>query len=163
MPTGIGKLQGLIMTSEQIREQDLQNQKALAFPQIGDYWHEMFCPYFVIVNKEGDKFRVLSCLGGPDSFTRKDELNARIEVDSGHWGFDYSKSMLVDHEWIRRTVTYESIDGFVADVVQSEKTDRIAQEWRNWKQTEMRKQIQALESEWEKFTGWKYLKESTEV
>jgi len=151
------------MTSEQIREQDLQNQKALAFPQIGDYWHEMFCPYFVIVNKEGDKYRVLSCLGGPESFTRKDELNARIEVDGGHWGFDYSKSMLVDHEWIRKTVTYESIDGFVADVVQSEKTDRIAQEWRNWKQTEMRKQIQALESEWEKFTGWKYLKESTEV
>lgn len=150
------------MTNEQIREQDLRNQKALAFPQIGDYWHEMFCPYFVIVNKEGDKFRVLSCLGGPKSFTRKDELNAQIEVDNGHWGFDYSKSMLVDHEWIRRTVTYESIDGFVADVVQSEKTDRIAQEWRNWKQTEMRKQIQALESEWEQFTGWKYLKESTE-
>ena len=56
-------------------------------------------------------------------------------------------------------MTYESIDGFVADVVQSETTARIAQEWRNWKQTEMRKQIQALESEWEQFTGWKYLKE----
>ena len=147
------------MTNTQIREQDLRNQEALVNPQPGDYWHEMFVPYFVIVNKEGDQFRVLSCLGGPKSFTRKHELNARIEVDSGHWGFDYAKSMLVDHEWIRKTVTYESIDGFVADVVQSEKTARIAQEWRNWKQTELRKQIQALESEWEQFTGWKYLKE----
>ena len=147
------------MTSEQIREQDLRNQKALAFPQIGDYWHEMFCPYFVIVNKEGDKYRVLSCLGGPKSFTRKDELNARIEVDSGHWGFDYSKSMLVDHEWIRRTVTYESIDGFVADVVQSEKTARIVQEWREHKRLTMLEEIERLEEEYEKFTGWKYLKE----
>ena len=147
------------MTNEQIRKQDLANQKALAFPQIGDYWHEMFCPYFVIVNKEGDKFRVLSCLGGPKSFTRKDELNAQIEVDNGHWGFDYSKSMLVDHEWIRKTVTYESIDGFVADVVQSEKTARIAQEWREHKRLTMLKEIERLEEEYEKFTGWKYLKE----
>ena len=147
------------MTNEQIRAQDLANQKSLAFPQIGDYWHEMFCPYFVIVNKEGDKFRVLSCLGGPKSFTRKDELNAQIEVDNGHWGFDYSKSMLVDHEWIRRTVTYESIDGFVADVVQSEKTARIAQEWREHKRLTMLKEIERLEEEYEKFTGWKYLKE----
>ena len=147
------------MTNEQIREQDLRNQKALAFPQIGDYWHEMFCPYFVIVNKEGDKFRVLSCLGGPKSFTRKDELNAQIEVDNGHWGFDYSKSMLVDHEWIRKTVTYESIDGFVADVVQSEKTARMVQEWREHKRLTMLEEIERLEEEYEKFTGWKYLKE----
>ena len=147
------------MTNEQIRKQDLANQKALAFPQIGDYWHEMFCPYFVIVNKEGDQFRVLSCLGGPKSFTRKHELNAQIEVDSGHWGFDYSKSMLVDHEWIRRTVRYESIDGFVADVVQSEKTARIVQEWREHKRLTMLEEIERLEEEYEKFTGWKYLKE----
>ena len=148
------------MTSEQIREQDLRNQKALAFPQIGDYWHEMFCPYFVIVNKEGDKFRVLSCLGGPKSFTRKDELNARIEVDSGHWGLDYSKSMLVDYEWIRRTVTYESIDGFVADVVNTEKTQHIAEEWRKHTAQEMRRELQDLQNKYEEFTGWKYLKET---
>jgi len=142
------------------KEQDLHNQKSLAFPQIGDYWHEMFCPYFVIVNKEGDKFRVLSCLGGPKSFTRKDELNAQIEVDNGHWGFDYSKSMLVDHEWIRQTVTYESIDGFVADVVNTEKTQRIAEEWRKFMGQEIRRKIQTLQDEYEQFTGWKYLKES---
>jgi len=128
------------MTSAE--ERLLRNQEALDNPQIGDYWNEMFCPYFVIVNKEDDRFRVLSCLGGPNSFTRKHELNARLEVDSGHWGFDYSKSMLVDHNWIRQAVTYGSIDGFVADVVRTEKTHRIAQEWRNWKQKELRSQIQ---------------------
>ena len=147
------------MTNEQIRAQDLANQKSLAFPQIGDYWHEMFCPYFVIVNKEGDQFRVLSCLGGPDSFTRKDELNARISIDKNHWVFDYSKSMLVDHEWIRRTVRYEHYDGFVADVGNSEKTQKIVEEWRKYVAQDIRKQIQDLQNKYEEFTGWKYLKE----
>ena len=148
------------MTNEQIREQDLANQKSLAFPQIGDYWHEMFCPYFVIVNKEGDKYRVLSCMGGTHHYLRKHELNARIEIDGDHWGFDYSKSMLVDHEWIRRAVTYGSIDGFVADVVNTEKTQRIAEEWRKHIAQDLRKQIQDLQDRYEEFTGWKYLKET---
>ena len=141
-------------------QRKLQNQQALDNPQPGDYWHERFSPYFVIVNREGDQFRVLSCMGGPHHYLRKDELCARIEIDRDHWGFDYSKSMLVDHEWIRRAVTYGSIDGFVADVVRTEKTQLIVTEWRNWRQKEIRKQIQALESEWEQFTGWKYLKET---
>lgn len=145
-----------------VKEQDLQNHNALLNPQPGDYWHEMFCPYFIVVNVEGDKFRVLSCMGGPGSYNRKDEPNARIEVDSGHWTFDCSKSMLVDRAWIEKAVRYENIDSFVADVVQSEETARIAQEWRNWKQKNLREQIRALESEWEKFTGWKYLKEETD-
>jgi len=141
-------------------EQKLRNQQALDNPQIGDYWHERFSPYFVVVNKEGDQYRVLSCMGGPHHYLRKHELNARIEIDRDHWAFDYSKSMLVDHEWIERAVTYGSIDGFVADVVNTPKTQQIAQEWRNWKQKEMRSQIKSLEAEWEQFTGWKYLKET---
>lgn len=147
------------MTNEQIREQDLANQKSLAFPQIGDYWHEMFCPYFVIVNREGNKFRILSCLGGPKSFTRKHELNARLEVDSGHWGFDYAKSMLVDHDWIRKTVTYGSVEGFVADVVNTPKTQHIAEEWRKHFAQDLRRQMEDLQNQYEEFTGWKYLKE----
>lgn len=141
------------------KTREIANLKSLTNPQPGDYWHEMFCPYFIVVNvEEGDKFRVLSCLGGPNSWDRKDEPNARVDVKDG-WHFDYSKSMLVDREWIRKTVTYSSIEGFVADVVQSEKTERIVQEWRKWKQQELRSQIKELEEQWEKFTGWKYLKE----
>lgn len=141
------------------KERELKNLDALMNPQPGDYWHEMFVPYFIVVNIEGEQYRVLSCMGGPKSFNRKDELNAQIEVDNGHWAFDYSKSMLVNHSWIEKAVTYGTADGFVADVVQSEKTARIVQEWRNWKQKELRSQIRELEEEWEKFTGWKYLKE----
>ena len=139
--------------------QNIKNQKALENPRPGDYWQEMFCPYFVIVDIEGDQYRVLSCMGGPDSFNRKDELNAKIEVDKGHWAFDYSKSMTVDREWIRKTVRYESIDGFVADVINSEKTQQIVNEWRKHTAEQYRKKIQDLQDEYEKFTGWKYLKE----
>lgn len=141
------------------KERELANLQALMNPKPGDYWHEMFCPYFIVVNVEGEQYRVLSCLGGPNSFNRKHEPNARVDEENGHWSFDYSKSMLVNHSWIEKAVTYGNADGFVADVIQSEKTQMIAQEWRNWKQRELRKQIQELEAEWEQFTGWKYLKE----
>ena len=133
------------------------NQRALDNPRPGDYWHERFSPYFVIVNQEGDQFRVLSCMGGPHHYLRKDELNARIEIDRDHWGFDYSKSMLVDREWIRRAVTYGSIDGFVADVVRTEKTQLIVTEWRDWYQRDMRKKIEQMEQQWADFTGWSAL------
>jgi hypothetical protein len=140
-------------------ERNLNNQQALDNPRPGDYWHERFSPYFVIVNREGDQYRVLSCMGGPHHYLRKNELNARIEIDRDHWAFDYSKSMLVDHEWMRRAVTYGSIDGFVADVVRTEKTALIVTEWREHKRLAMLKEIERLEEEYEKFTGWKYLKE----
>ena len=140
-----------------------ENWLALNNPQPGDYWHEMFCPYFMVVNVEGDKFRVLSCLGGPNSVNRKYEVNARIDNSDGTWSFDVSKSMLVDKDWMHNTVRYSSIDGFVADVYQSEKNKIIVQEWRNWHQKNMRNQIKLLEEEWEKFTGWRYLKEDTTV
>ena len=136
---------------------NLKNQQALDNPRPGDYWHERFSPYFVVVNLEGDQFRVLSCMGGPHHYLRKDELNARIEIDRDHWAFDYSKSMLVDREWIRRAVTYGSIDGFVADVVRTEKTQLIVTEWRDWYQRDMRKKIEQMEQQWADFTGWSAL------
>lgn len=134
------------------------NLEALLNPKPGDYWHEMFCPYFLVVDVRNDKITILSCLGGPNSILRKEEINARIDTQDG-WYFDYSKSMVVDRRWIERTVKYKTIDGFVADVVNSEKTQHIVEEWRDWKQKEIKKQIQSLESEWETFTGWRYLKE----
>jgi len=135
------------------------NRSALIDPQPGDYWHEMFCPYFLVVEVKGSAIRVLSCMGGPNSYNRKDELNAKIDTKDG-WGFDYSKSMIVDREWMERAVKYDTIDSFVADVVRSEKTIAVADEWRDWKQKQIREQIKKLESEWEEFTGWRYLKES---
>jgi hypothetical protein len=144
-------------------KQQLDNQQALLDPKPGDYWQEMFCPYFIVVQVKGPEITVLSCLGGPNSFTRKHEPCAKIDVDGSHWAFDYGKEMTVDRAWIERAVRYESIDGFVADVSNTEKTQRIVQEWRNFKQQDLRRQIQELEARWEEFTGWKYLKENTEL
>lgn len=139
-------------------KQKLQNYESLNNPRIGDYWNEMFCPYFLVVDVKDDEITVLSCMGGPNSFNRKDEPNAKIEVKDG-WTFDMSKSMVVNRDWMAKAVKYGTIDGFVADVSNSEKTVAIAMEWRNHKQKEIRNQIQELEKQWNEFTGWKYLKD----
>jgi len=146
------------MTYDHALQQEA-NQRALNCPRPGDYWQEMFCPYFVVVQVKGPAVTVLSCLGGPNSFSRKHEPCAKIEVDGNHWAFDYGKEMTVDREWIERAVRYESIDGFVADVSNTEKTQRIIEEWRKYRANLIKQQITQLEQEWEEFTGWKYLKE----
>jgi len=145
------------------KQQKLLNEESLYNPRIGDYWQEMFCPYFLVVDVKEKEITVLSCLGGPNSFNRKDEPCAKIEVDSGHWTFDLSKSMVVDRDWMAKAVKYSSIEGFVADVWNSEKTVKIAMEWRQWRQKDLRKQIQDLESQWEEFTGWSLLKDKVEA
>lgn len=145
------------------KQQKLLNEESLYNPRIGDYWQEMFCPYFLVVDVKEKDITVLSCLGGPNSFNRKDEPCAKIEVDSGHWTFDLSKSMVVDRDWMAKAVKYSSIEGFVADVWNSEKTVKIAMEWRQWRQKDLRKQIQDLESQWEEFTGWSLLKDKVEA
>ena len=139
-------------------KQKIQNQKSLDNPRIGDYWQEMFCPYFLVVDVKNEDITVLSCLGGPDSYNRKHEPNAKIYLKDG-WTFDLSKSMVVNREWMTRAVKYESIEGFVADVGNSEKTVKIAMEWRDYTQKQIRNKITELEKQWEEFTGWAKLKD----
>jgi hypothetical protein len=137
--------------------QKLKNHESLDNPKIGDYWHEMFCPYFLVVDVKGKDITVLSCMGGPNSFNRKNEPNAKIEVKDG-WSFDLSKSMVVNREWMAKAVKYGTIEGFVADVVNNQKTVSIAIEWRDYKQKDIRRQIEHLEKEFNDFTGWNILK-----
>jgi len=133
------------------------NYQGLENPKIGDFWHEMFSPYFLVVDVKNDDITVLSCLGGPDSYTRKDEPNAK--VDNGkYYTFDVTKSMVVNRKWMSEAVKYKSIEGFCADVYNNEKTVKIAMEWRDWKQKEIRKQIENLEKQFNDFTGWSFLK-----
>lgn len=139
-------------------KQKSQNYESLDNPRIGDYWHEMFCPYFLVVDVKGDDITVLSCLGGPNSYNRKHEPCARVDVKDG-WTFDLTKSMVVNREWMSRAVKYSSIEGFCADVWNSEKTVTIAMEWRDWKQKDIRKQIEDLEKKFNDFTGWSILKD----
>ncbi len=120
------------------------NQEALDNPQPGDYWHEMFCPYFIVVKVDGEKITVLSCLGGPNSFSRKGELNARVDNIDGTWSFDYSRHMVVDKAWIAKAVKYGSIEGFVADVVRDEKRQKIVEEWVEYQYHALMKQILEL-------------------
>lgn len=134
---------------------DEKNQEAIINPKPGDYWHEMFCPYFLVVHVKDKDITVLSCI-------EESENNAKIDVPDG-WIFDYSKSITVNHEWIKDKVTYKTISGFVADVSNSEKTQSIVTEWRDHKQKELRKNIKFLEQEFEDFTGWKYLKKEENV
>lgn len=137
-------------------KQKIQNKESLDNPRIGDYWQEMFCPYFLVVDVKNDDITVLSCLGG--IYTRKHEPNAKIYLKDG-WTFDLSKSMVVNREWMTRAVKYESIEGFVADVGNSEKTVKIAMEWRDYTQKQIRNKITELEKQWEEFTGWSKLKD----
>lgn len=102
--------------------QKILNQGAVDNPKPGDYWHEMFCPYFLVVRCQGNKVTVLSCI-------EKNDFNARIVYENGTWEFDLSKFMIVDREWIKEKVTYSHCKGFVADVINSEKTQRIAKDW----------------------------------
>jgi hypothetical protein len=144
-------------------QQKQRNQQALERPQVGDYWQEMFCPYFIVVELLDDqKYRVLSCLGGPRSFTRKDEPCAYIDFKNGTWGFDYSADMIVDREWMAKAVKYEHIEGFCADVDNNTKTQLIANEWRVHRANILRQEWEAKKAEWEKFTGWSYLKDNME-
>lgn len=139
------------------KDQELANQQALTDPKPGDYWQERFSPYFLVVDVRDDKITVLSCLGGPDSYSRKQEPNAMVNDRDG-WHFDYSKSMVVDRKWISNAVKYDTIDGFAADVINSEKTCGFVDEWRDYLQKEIKLRIDAAQQEWEKFTGWQYLK-----
>ena len=142
------------------QKQQQENLRGLTDPKIGDYWQEMFCPYFLVVDVKGNDITVLSCLGG--SYTRKHELNAKIDTKDG-WTFDLSKSMVVNREWMTKAVKYESIEGFVADVGNSEKTVKISMEWRDYKQKQIRNKITELEKQWEEFTGWSYLKDGITI
>lgn len=83
------------------REYDAVNERHCTDPRPGDYWHEMFCPYLVVLARIGDHIIVYQ--------TRK-------KVDENHWTWDTDKPEMMSLAELRKTVTYGSIPGFVADV-----------------------------------------------
>jgi hypothetical protein len=121
------------------------NQEALDNPKPGDYWNEMFCPYFIITAVSGKDITVLSCFGGPNSFSRKDEINAKIDNKDGTWSFDYNKHMVVDRAWVEKAVKYESFNGFVADVARDrEKMMSVVKEWKQFHAQRLLKELKGL-------------------
>lgn len=80
-----------------------RNQAHCVMPVAGDYWHEMFCPYHVVLSVEPMTETLVICdeiVRGKDTFT-----------------FDISKTKVITFAEHEKLVRYGSIDGFVADVV----------------------------------------------
>jgi hypothetical protein len=78
-----------------------RNKERIANPQPGDYWHEMFCPYFVVVAAEGDQ--ILIC-------------DKRVDVGRDRWTWDISQCRYATKAELRERVTYSTMpDGFCAD------------------------------------------------
>ena len=83
------------------KQQNL-NLKHIINPQEGDFWHEMFCPYFYIVAV--DIKGVLA-------------LYKTIPVGSDHYRFDENEIKYMTKEELKNSVTYEAMrDKFVANV-----------------------------------------------
>lgn len=124
------------------------NHQALESPQPGDYWHERFCPYFLVVALEGPNFRVLSALGGPHSHSRKNEINAYVDNGDGTWSWDYDKTQVVTRQWITDLVTYQSSSppdhDFVADVVRSGEKSECVREWREHRVRQLLQEFKSL-------------------
>jgi hypothetical protein len=106
--------------------QDRLNESHVAFPQPGDYWHEMFCPYHVVLAFDGTN--VIVC-------------EKKVDVDKDHWTFDLSETKTYPLDQFRKKVTYGSIAGFVADVMPQSKLMPMVNEWRAAKRAEIQKQM----------------------
>ena len=79
------------------------NQKHYDLPEVGDYWHERFSPYFVVLDVDHINGLYIIC-------------DERVNLDDRNWTFDTEESKQVTFDYFKR-VKYDRIEGFVADVV----------------------------------------------
>lgn len=82
-------------------DRELLNRAHVEYPQPGDYWHEMFCPYFVILEVVDD--HVVIC--------------EKTKQHSDSWSFDLSECKVISRVELEKQVKYSTMDKFVADVV----------------------------------------------
>lgn len=78
------------------------NTEALNNPQPGDYWQEMFNPYFLVLRVIGDNIVI---------------VDKRKDVGKDYWAWDIDAWKVVDRAYISSKVRYSTIDGFCADVL----------------------------------------------
>ncbi|WP_256824916.1 ead/Ea22-like family protein [Pseudomonas kurunegalensis] len=90
------------------------NELHLREPQPGDFWHERFCPYHIVLAVTPDGV-VITDKTKPDG--------------SSHYTFDLEAAKEITHEEHARAVRYSSGNGFAADVVPA----RAAGSVREWK------------------------------
>ena len=106
---------GIVDMAYNRKEQEQKNLKAYTDPLPGDYWSEMFSPYFVVLEVQSDSMII---------------CDVKKDVYPDHWTWDLEKAKQVYKDYIKR-VRYQSIDGFVADV------NRMGHEWAVAKWTEL--------------------------
>jgi len=90
------------------------NELHLREPQPGDFWHERFCPYHIVLAVTPDGV-VITDKTKPDG--------------SSHYTFDLDAAKEITHEEHAMVVRYSSGNGFAADVVPA----RAAGSVREWK------------------------------
>jgi hypothetical protein len=106
------------------------NMQSLENPRVGDMWKEMsVVPYFLVVGVDGDQIKIISFIDTKDGVP-----NSKVIVDMYSWEIDYSKYAVVNKEWMRKIVKYSTIaiDGFVADVANTAKTQKLVQEFNDY-------------------------------
>jgi len=109
-------------------ERQVLNQKHIENPQPGDFWHEMFSPYHVVLAVADN--HVIIC-------------EKTKPTDANHYTFDLSETKTLSHLEHRNLVTYSSMrDKFVADVVPNSKLMPMVQEWRDAKFKELKSQLE---------------------
>lgn len=103
------------------------NRKHVDQPMVGDFWHEMFSPYHIVLAVTDSE--VIIC-------------EKTKPVDSHHYTFDLSEVRTITHLEHRDIVTYSTMrDKFVADVVPNSKMMPLIQEWRDKKREELLSEI----------------------
>lgn len=85
-------------------EREALNKARIEDPQLGDFWHEMFQPYFVVV---GIRRTVLGAKVVTVCQKTKSE-------DPNRWTWDLSKLDEISVAELRKQVTYSSMDKCVA-------------------------------------------------
>lgn len=85
------------------RKQQELNEEHVKNPQIGDFWHEMFIPYFLVVEIVTSGVIV---------------LDETISISESHYKFDETKPKFISLESLKERVTYPTMrDKFVANVM----------------------------------------------
>lgn len=92
------------------------NQRCIENPQIGDYWHEMFCIYHIVLDVLANGNLVIA---------------PRDQTVTEYQCFDYKLAHEITKEDHKKLVCYSGKDSFVADVISgNEATVYAALTWK---------------------------------
>lgn len=113
---------------KEYEEQQKKNQLHVDQPQVGDFWHEMFSPYHIVLAVTDS--HVIIC-------------DKTKPTDNSHYTFDLMETRTITHLEHRDLVTYSTMrNKFVADVVPNCRMMPWIQEWRDKKRKAMLQEME---------------------